>query len=194
MGDIGGELPPQLVPLFLLGHIQKHQHSAGGLSVGQHRVGQQLAVPAVQMEHLLAALAREGLVHRLAEGLLPVEHQHIDLTLRLLHAQQAQSARVVGEHVALPVQKQKALGHVVGESGKLGLPLLEQIHLLLDGVVLPLQAGDSQSSGCSRSRLRIGLISPLDSREASTAESSRDSTRMIKMGWIMEMSSSPTVF
>ena len=57
VGDIGGELPPQLVPLFLLGHIQKHQHRAGGFSVGQHRVGQQFAVPAVQMEHLLAALA-----------------------------------------------------------------------------------------------------------------------------------------
>ena len=44
--------------------------------------------------------------------------------------------------MALPVQEQKALGHVVGEGGKLGLPLLEQVHLLLDGVVLPLQAGE----------------------------------------------------
>ena len=40
----------------------------------------------------------------------------------------------------------------------------------------------------------MGLISPLASREARTAESSRDSTRIIKMGWTMEMSSSPTVF
>ena len=44
--------------------------------------------------------------------------------------------------MTLPVQKQEALGHIFGQGGKLRLLLLELTHLLLDGVVLPLDPGE----------------------------------------------------
>ena len=44
--------------------------------------------------------------------------------------------------MALPVQKQEALRHIFSQGGKLRLLLLKLTHLLLDGVVLPLDPGE----------------------------------------------------
>ena len=92
------------------------------------------------MQHLLAAMAGEHLIHRLAEVLAAVEYQSVDLLLRRLGAQLAQGTAVVGEHMALPVQQKEALGHILRQGGKFLLLLAQLAHLLLDGVVLMLDA------------------------------------------------------
>ena len=151
MGNIGGELPPQFLPLLLLGDVHQHQDRSRRLPVLPYRVGQQLAAPPIHLEHLSAPVPLQYLVHRLTEVLLPVKEECVDLSHWLLRPQQAQRTRVVGQDTALPVQKQEALRHVLCQSGKLRLLLLELPHLLLDGVILPLDPGEE------RRQLVIGI-------------------------------------
>ena len=152
VGDVGGELPPQPLPLLLLRHIQNHQHRAGDLPVLLHRAGNDLTAVVVLFQQLFTPPAGQCLLHAAAEARLPV--QGIDALPLLggrLGVEQPQHRGVVGQHTGLLVNHQETLAHVLRDSDELLLPALQISHLPLD---LPLLAAEL---GQQRRQLLIRL-------------------------------------
>ena len=77
MGNVCGKFPTQQLALALLGHIDKQQYAAFHLAAAHDRIRGHLEVAAVDFQRRFPMLALQQAVHRLAERLAAVEHQHI---------------------------------------------------------------------------------------------------------------------
>ena len=142
VGDIGGKLPPQPLPLLLGGDVHQHQHCALHLGLVEHRVGQQLDTPLSPLQPALGPLTGQGPLHHRAEGIAAVQGEDAGLLGGADRPQQAQGPGVIGQDAPLGVQQHHPLGHVLRQGGKLPLLLAHGIHLTADGVVLAADLGD----------------------------------------------------
>ena len=125
VGDVGGELPPQPLPLLLLRHIQDHQHRTRDLAVLFHRTGDDLAAIIVLFQQLLTPPTGQSLLHAAAEARLPVQGvDALSLLCGDLRVEQPQHGGVVSQHPRLLVDHQEALAHVLRDGGELLLPAL----------------------------------------------------------------------
>ena len=125
MGDVGGELPPQPLPLLLLRHIQDHQHRTRDLAVLFHRTGDDLAAIIVLFQQLLTPPTGQSLLHAAAEARLPVQGvDALSLLCGDLRVERPQHGGVVSQHPRLLVDHQEALAHVLRDGGELLLPAL----------------------------------------------------------------------
>ncbi|CCY27927.1 unknown [Firmicutes bacterium CAG:114] len=152
MGDIGGELPPQALPLLSFGDIHHENHRAGHLPVGSNRTGQNLEDVGLAPHQGLGMAAGQGFARGLPD--LPPAGPLPDALGLLLLPQQVKGALIAGEHMVTAVDEQNPFAHVLRQGGKLPLPAAQGVHLPANGAVLLPQAADQGKE------LLIGLIQP----------------------------------
>ena len=144
VGYVRRKFPAQVLPLILFRHVQDNQHRTDDLLLLVHRVGDQMVVAVVMVHGALVMLPGNGAFHRMPEAAAGVQLQHALPQHGIVRPQQPQGTGVVGQHVGVPIQNQKALLHVLGDGGKFLLLPAQLPDLLIDLSALggqPIQQG-----------------------------------------------------
>ena len=122
MRNIGREFAAQRLTLFALGHVHEDHDRARHAAAGNDRIGIQLPRAAAEGKLLVAARSIQRSIDQRqkltgADGLMQIFRLR-----RPVNPQQTQCAAVAGKNVALIVDDQKALAHILRDRVKLALP------------------------------------------------------------------------